>query len=176
MRGSERTEAHDRMPARARISEATATDGTGKLFCAWPGEFRVSSRHMGGAAQLSGPPGHIMLSLRGPFLVDWRAPGGKDPLARAQGQSPGARTRLRPVLCRTGRPVWAPFAQQPLKRRTVSAHIDTLSATCRAGSRGENWYSDRKAEWARKKARTQALWMPFFSHELPPDSSPTLRA
>jgi len=28
-----------------------------------------------------------------------------------------------------------------------------------SGSRGENWYSDRKAEWARKKARTQALWL-----------------
>ena len=28
-----------------------------------------------------------------------------------------------------------------------------------SGTRGENWYHDRRAEWARKKARTQALWL-----------------
>ena len=34
-----------------------------------------------------------------------------------------------------------------------------IKARIRArGTRGENWYSDRRAEWARKKARTQALW------------------
>ena len=43
---------------------------------------------------------------------------------------------------------------------SVHNHLLKVKARVRArGTRGQNWYSDRKSEWARKKARTQALWL-----------------
>ena len=43
---------------------------------------------------------------------------------------------------------------------SVANHTLKIKARVRArGARGQNWYSDRRSEFIKKKARTQALWM-----------------
>lgn len=47
-------------------------------------------------------------------------------------------------------------------KRISESHNHTMKVKARVrarGARGQNWYSKQRAEWARSKARTQALWM-----------------
>lgn len=47
-------------------------------------------------------------------------------------------------------------------KRISETHNHTMKVKARVrarGARGQNWYSKVRADWARSKARTQALWM-----------------